>query len=86
MPGYLSCKISAFGGDILKWAEFHDMFRSTVHNHKGLSDVEKLTYLREHLSGVALDAISGLQIDDANYSVALQLLCERFGDPQALIT
>eukprot|EP00117_Sycon_ciliatum_P036502 scpid81554/ scgid3843/ len=63
-----------FNGDILQWKSFHDMFMASVHKHTGLSDVQKLSYLKEHVTHNALDTISGLSLSDANYAVALSLL------------
>ena len=77
--------IPTFTGDILKWAEFQDMYKSSVEDHHGLSDVQKFTYLREHLSGVAYETIAGLSVTESNYKIALGLLVERFGDKQVQI-
>lgn len=78
-------KLPEFSGEILEWATFNDMFVATVHSHPGLSDTQKFTYLRERLSGVALSTIAGLQLCDANYKVAYDLLKKRFGKTQDII-
>ena len=80
-----SLEIPKYSGDVLQWTEFHDLFMSAVHSHKQLSDVQKLTYLKDHLTDAALDAISGIQISDASYSEAIDILKSRFGDPQAIV-
>lgn len=71
-------QIPKYSGDILKWFEFHDMFKASVHA-RDLSGVEKLSYLKSLLQGSALDAIAGLPLSDANYPVAMNALSERFG-------
>ena len=74
-----------FSGDLLNWSEFYDMFMSSVHDRTSLSDVQKFTYLKDCVTDVALETIAGLQLTSSNYSVALGLLKERFGDKQAQI-
>ena len=49
-----------------------------VHDNSAISSVEKFTYLRSRVEGSAPGAISGLQFNSANYSVALEVLRERF--------
>ena len=71
-----------FNGNIMKYQEFMDLFTSTIHKSKGLSPVEKFSYLKDCLTDEALEAISGYHTTDANYQVVLELLEERFGDRQ----
>ena len=78
-------QIPTFTGDVMKWTEFQDMFKTSVDNHQGLSDVQKFTYLRDHLGGLAKDTISGLPLTGGNYAVAVSLLTSRFGDSQVII-
>ena len=82
MSIYLNCHFLNFDGSVLKYREFCDMFNNTVHSCTSLSDVEKLTYLKECLVGEALDAVSGYQVTSVNYPVVRKLLEERFGDTQ----
>ena len=60
------------------------MFSANV-DAADLSDIQKLTYLREHLSGAAKETIAGLHLSSSNYHVAQELLRERFGDKQIRI-
>ena len=75
-------EIPTFSGDFLKWAEFHDMFVASIDANQGLSGVQKLSYLRDHVTGLARDAIAGLPISDTNYTTALDILRKRFGNDQ----
>ena len=59
-------QIHTFTGDVMKWTEFQDMFKTSVDSHQGLSDVQKFTYLRDHLGGLAKDTISGLPLTGGN--------------------
>ena len=76
--------ITPFGGDILKWQEFWDAFEASVHNAK-YAPVDKLNYLRSKLKGEALEAISGYQLSNENYTVVVDMLKKRFGNQQLII-
>ena len=62
------------------------MFHATVDDNHKLSDVEKFSYLRNIVSGAAAEAIAGLSLTHKNYSVACDLLREKFGDEQAILS
>ena len=76
--------ITLFGGDILKWQEFWDAFEASVHNAK-YAAVNKLNYLKSRLKGKALEAISGYQLSNENYTVVVDMLKKRFGNQQLII-
>lgn len=77
--------IISFYGDKIKWIEFWDSFESTIHKNKKLSKVEKFNYLKSKLGGEAKQAISGLNLSNDNYEVAVSILQERFGNIQVVI-
>ena len=56
-----------------------------VHNNEEISSIEKFNYLFSYLEGDAARSIQGLALTNANYSVAVDLLKERFGQPQLII-
>ena len=68
-----------FDGNPLKWKEFHDAFNSTIHNNNNLSNIDKFNYLKANLIGSAHASIQGLELVEGNYSIALDILTERFG-------
>ena len=78
-------KIPVFNGDVLKWTEFWDTFEVAIHQSPTMSDIEKLHYLNSKLTGKAKDAVSGILLSNENYSVAVNLLKDRFGDTQSVI-
>ena len=51
-----------------------------------LTAIEKFTYLTGQLEGPAADCIQGLSLTSKNYEEAKQLLKERFGNPQVIIS
>ena len=78
-------EIPVFNGDVLKWTEFWDTFEATIHQSPTMSDIEKLHYLNSKLTGKAKYAVSGILLSNENYSVAVNLLKDRFGDTQSVI-
>ena len=79
-------EIQKFKGDPTCQQEFMDSFNAAVHNSKALSNVEKFNYLRTFLEGEAQHTISGLSLTNDNYSEALNLLKNRFGNNQVIIS
>ena len=75
-----------FRGDITKWISFWDSFKSAVHENKAISPVNKFNYLNSLLEGLASRAIQGLSLTDANYKSAVEILQEKFGRPQQIIS
>ena len=51
-----------------------------------MSQIDKFNYLSTLLEGEASRAIQGLSLTSANYAVAVDILQERFGKPQTVIT
>ena len=68
-----------FDGNILKWTEFWDAFKATIHSNKGLHAVKSQLY------GNASQAVSGLELTKDNYYVAIDLLKERCGKKQVMV-
>ena len=78
-------ELKTFDGNILNWQQFWDQFESSVHTQRGLSRVDKFSYLKSLLSSSAEECIAGLALTQANYDEAVELLQERFGNKQLLI-
>ena len=78
-------ELKKFGGQILKWQEFWDTLEATIHNNQALQPIDKFNYLRAELENEALKSIEGLELTNANYEVAINLLKERFGNEQLII-
>jgi len=75
-----------FKGDVTKFQHFWQSFRCAVHENQCPSDVHKLNYLVNSLEGQAYKALEGLKIREENYGMAIQLLKERFGKTQHIIS
>ena len=74
-----------FDGSIFKWTEFWDAFESAIHSNKQLHDVDKFNYLKAQFKGIASEVISGLELTQENYNIAINLLKERYGKKQIMI-
>ena len=75
-----------FRGSITNWISFWDAYNSAVHNNTMLSKVDKFNYLNSLLEGEAKRSIQGLTLSEANYDSAVEILHERFGKPQQIIS
>ncbi|XP_072158658.1 uncharacterized protein [Bemisia tabaci] len=67
-----------FDGSLGNWRTWYNLFKVSVHSNPALTAVEKFQYLIGSLKDEALALITGLDITEGNYTVAWQLLCQRF--------
>lgn len=72
--------IPLFSGSYSQWISFRDLFTSLVHNNKHLDDVQKLHYLKGHLTGEAEQLLRHIPITADNYSACWELLTKRFNN------
>jgi len=63
-------KFLKFTGACADWASFYFMFVAVIQ----LTSIEKFQHLVSCLSGIALETVTTLEIEDANYQVALDVL------------
>jgi len=78
--------LPTFNGDSLSWQGFYDQFNVSVHLNESLSNIDKFNYLKRYLRGEALTAVSGLSLCSENYKEAMDILIERYGNKQVLIS
>ena len=78
-------EMKKFGGDPVVWPEFYETFKVSVHENGDLSDVERFSYLKHYVFGEAASCIQGLPLSSDNYSEALKLLEDRFGNRQLIV-
>ena len=77
--------LPTFSGNPLQWFTFWDSFQAAVHSNTTLGDIQKFSYLKAQLTGDAAKAISGFPFTNDNYTKAVQLLKERFGNASKVI-
>lgn len=75
-----------FKGDVTNYQTFWQTFESAVHNNTELTTIDKFNYLFSLLEGQALRSIKGLAITEDNYQAAVDILQERFGKSQQIIS
>ena len=75
----------SFDGNIMNWQSWWDQYEAAVHKQPKLSDVNKFVYLKRLLNTKAQECISGLSLTNENYTEAIDLLKERYGNKQLLI-
>ena len=75
-----------FKGDLTNCRSFWDSYDSAVHKSTGLSTIDKFNYLYSLLEGTALCSIQGLSLTEENYEAAVDLLQQRFGNQQQVIS
>ena len=63
-----------------------ETFTAAVDSKDSLTAIEKFTYLKGQLEGPAADCIQGFSLTSKNYEEAKQILEERFGNPQIIIS
>ena len=78
-------EIKKFNGELTQWKSFIDTFEAAI-DKSSLSDVEKFNYLKGYLLGNALKTIEGLSLTNENYPKALDLLRDRYGNVQMIIS
>lgn len=72
-------RLPTFNGAIEDWHYFYDWFSSIIDRNEQLSPVQKFHYLRLSLTGKAARSIQSLSTTNLNYSIAIDLLKEKFG-------
>uniref|UniRef100_A0A7E4ZVP3 CCHC-type domain-containing protein n=1 Tax=Panagrellus redivivus TaxID=6233 RepID=A0A7E4ZVP3_PANRE len=70
-------QIEKFTGEPAKFVDFWKQF-ATIHQNNSLANIRKFCYLRALLKGEALSIISGLQVNNENYDVAINLLFQTY--------
>ena len=78
-------EISKFDGDIIHFRRFSDQFNSAMHSNDSINDIDKFCYLNSFLCDSAKSCIQGLSLSSANYFETIELLKQRYGNPQMLI-
>ena len=67
-------ELRKFFGKAHPFQEFWDSFRVSVDNDKALRPAIKLKYLKTQCEGPACQAIASLELSDANYQIAVDIL------------
>ncbi|XP_076660069.1 uncharacterized protein LOC143363357 [Halictus rubicundus] len=74
-----------FNGEYVEWPSFKDRFVSMIEQKKGMSDVDKLHYLKGALRDQAADLVKDLPTTNGNYRKAWDILLEHFENKRILV-
>lgn len=77
-------RIPSIDGAFETWMPFRDAFCSLIHKNSNPSDIDKLHYLNGSLVHDAQKIIGGIEITAANYTVAWELLNERYNNKKLI--
>ncbi|XP_024889613.1 uncharacterized protein LOC112466006 [Temnothorax curvispinosus] len=78
-------KIPTFDGSSERWLEFKNLFHSLVASKTSLSAIEKLQYLKTHLSGPAFNLVKHTPLTEENFQKTWDLLTEFYENTRLLI-
>ena len=85
-PKLPKLNLPKFKGDVTSFTTFWEIFESAIGKNEGLADIDKFHYLHSLLEGLAARAIQGLALTSANYKTSIEILKQRFGRPQQIIS
>ena len=85
-PKLPKIELPKFNGDFTKFCSFWESFQSSVDRNPNLSTIDKFSYLKALLEGSAARSVQGLALTEANYTAATDILRERFGRKQQIIS
>ena len=74
-------ELRKFSGKPQDWKEFWDGFENAVNGNKELLNIDKFSYLKNYLKDATKKVISGLELTERNYRVAVEILTDRFAKP-----
>lgn len=80
-----SLNLPTFSGLYGEWMQFHDIFKSLTNCDEGLTNIQKFYYLKTSLKGEAAAILDSLEVSDRNYTIAWQLLKDRFENKKIIV-
>ena len=80
-----SIVLQKFSGNPLEWSTFWDIFKTSIHNRRDLSNAAKFYYLRNQLEGEASMLLKDFDHTDGSYAEAIELITKTYGRPKLLI-
>nr|XP_043068771.1 uncharacterized protein LOC122321876 [Drosophila bipectinata] len=78
-------QIKRFAGDYKEWPAFRDIYDSTIHKKRHLSNTQKFHYLKSLLTDEAASLIAHLPITESAYETAVLRLNERYDRPRHIV-
>ena len=79
-------ELKSFSGNYEEWQSFPDNFESTVNRNTDISRIQQFTCLKSCVTDAAESTITGLPLTEDNNETTTDILRDRFGKPQLLIS
>ena len=79
-------ELKSFSGNYEEWQSFRDNFEFAVNRNTDISRIQQFTCLKSFVTGAAESAITALPRTEDNYETSIDILRDRFGKPQLLIS
>ncbi|XP_061716635.1 uncharacterized protein LOC133524567 [Cydia pomonella] len=76
--------IPTFSGKYEEWMGFRDLFISLIHKNQDIDDIQKLHYLKAHLTGEAEQLLRHIPISSESYDQCWAQLESRYNNKQYL--
>ena len=77
-------EIPTFSGNYNNWVSFKDLFNETIHKNNGMSDAQKMQYLKSKVKGEAERLIHHLNVTSDNYIVCWDILNQRYNNTKLI--
>jgi len=77
--------LPTFTGSYSEWMQFNDIFKSLIDSDTSLSNTQKFYYLKSCLEGEAATILDSLKVTDLNYTIAWQLLQDRYQNKKIIV-
>ncbi|KAJ8980990.1 hypothetical protein NQ317_015810 [Molorchus minor] len=74
-----------FSGTYDQWLSYKDTFESLIHSKNNIDAIQKFHYLKASLEPDPLKVIESLEFSATNYTIAWELLCNRYNNKRLLI-
>ena len=78
--------LEKFRGGVTTFQSFWEQFNFTIHENTSIPETDKFNHLKSLLDGPAARVVQGLTLTSANYKHARELLEDRYGRAQVIIS
>ena len=78
-------ELKPFDGSALNWQSFWDRFDLSIHKNTDLNSIDKFSYLQSFLCSSTIESIYRLTRTAENYTEAINVLHEHYGNTQVQI-
>ncbi|XP_072375254.1 uncharacterized protein [Diabrotica undecimpunctata] len=77
--------INKFSGQVSDFESFYELFDTLIIKNQSLSDIQRFLYLKSYLQGDSLKLVDSLKVTNENFSIALDILKNRYQNKVTII-